>query len=395
MNSTQHSPSFRYDANGLRASWASWVTNGLHRAHGPIWLQWLWTGLFCAALAVCFTVLGFFAFASGKGAWANWSGWLYWYGKNFIVCLTIGVTIHLMFDVARAWVGPRRVVRWRPWQRTLFFSGLPLLGVVLGWPVGVWLAGQDVTVWIGSREGNNIVVGTVLLSLGITFLLHHFFAAQARQMEAEKRATEAQLRLLQGQIEPHFLFNTLANVQSLMAYDVPKASQMLESFTDYLRGSLTALRHDQATLGSESDLAQAYLSLLQTRMEDRLAFVLDVPDNLRCAKLPPLMLQPLVENAIHHGLEPKIEGGQITVRARQTDGLLVLEVQDNGLGLDAPPRAPHRGLTRPGRGAGVALANLRERLLAQYHGEASLTLTPALRGTGTVATLTLPMEKLA
>ncbi|MFN7726465.1 MAG: sensor histidine kinase [Rubrivivax sp.] len=383
MNTT----TFRYDARGLRASWASWVTSGLHKPHGPVWLQWLWTLLFCAGLAVFFTLLGFFAFASGKSAWANWSGWLYWYGKNFVVSLTIGVVIHLMFDLARLWVGPQRVARWREWQRTVFFSGLPMLGVVLGWPVGVWLAGQDVTVWVSSRNGNSIIVGTVLLSLCITFVLHHFFAAKARQMEAEKRATEAQLRLLQGQIEPHFLFNTLANVQSLMADDVAKASQMLESFTDYLRGSLTALRREHATLGSETDLLQAYLTLLQMRMGERLCFVLDVADSLRSVPLPPLLLQPLVENAIHHGLEPKVEGGQITVRARHEGDTLVIEVLDNGLGLDAPPR--------PRRGAGVALANLRERLAAQYHGLASLTLGPAPQGTGTVATLRLPLENAA
>ncbi|MEN9630005.1 MAG: hypothetical protein RJA10_3233, partial [Pseudomonadota bacterium] len=223
------------DRSLLKASWQSWITNDARPRAGPYWMQWLWTLLFSAALAVLFTVFGFMAYGRGEGAWRNLAGWAHWYGKNFIVCLTIGATIQMMFDLGRITVAkPQRVTRWPLALRTVYFSGVPLLGVVLAWPLGLWLAGQNVAVWFGSSDGRNVIFGTLLLSLLITFLLHHWFASKAAEVEAERRATEAQLRLLQAQIEPHFLFNTLANVQSLMDHDLPKARAMLESFTDYL-----------------------------------------------------------------------------------------------------------------------------------------------------------------
>jgi two-component sensor histidine kinase len=373
----------KIDRAVLADSWHSWVSNDNRPRAGPWWLQWLWTGLFCASLALPFTVLGFLASARHAAAWRDMSGWAYWYGKNLIVCLTIGAIIHVLFDTSRRlFATPERVCAWKPWQRTLFFSGTPLLGVAIGWPLGLTLAGADIVAWFGSPHGANIVVGSVLVSLSITFLFHHFFAAKAHQAQAEKRATEAQLRLLQGQIEPHFLFNTLANVTSLIDHDTVKAKRMLESFTDYLRSSLTSLRRDDATLGSELDLVQAYLGVLKTRMEDRLQFSIDADPALRAAHLPPLLLQPLVENAIHHGIEPKVEGGRVRVSARLDGPTLVLEVADDGLGLDAPPRRA---------GSGLALVNLRERLRTQYGERATLTLGHARPGT--LATLRLPYRE--
>ena len=373
------------DRSLLAASWQSWVSNDNRQRAGPWWLQWVWTLLFCMGLAVPFTVLGFFAFARGDGAWRNLAGWAYWYGKNFVVCLTIGVVIHLLFDITRQWwATPARVARWKDWQRTLFFSGLPLLGVVIGWPLGVQLAGSDVTVWISSREGNNIIVGSVLMSVMITFLFHHYFAAKARQVEAERRATESQLRLLQAQIEPHFLFNTLANVQSLMDHDLPKARQMLQSFIDYLRASLTTLRGDSGAVAQELELAENYLRLLHTRMEDRLRFSITADDAARAQPLPPLLLQPLVENAVQHGLEPSIEGGSVRISAHICGAQLVLEVQDNGCGPDAPAR-------RSGKpGAGMALNNIRQRLRARYGPAATLEVSATRPGT--LARITLPLQ---
>jgi LytS/YehU family sensor histidine kinase len=230
--------------------------------------------------------------------------------------------------------------------------------------------------------GANAIVGSVLLSLVLTYAFHQYFAVQQLQFEAEKRAAEAQLRLLQGQIEPHFLFNTLANVVSLIDHDPPKARQMLESFTEYLRSSLTSLRHEQATLGGELDLVRNYLGLLKTHMEDRLQFSIASVPALGGLPLQPLLLQPLVENAIHHGLEPKVEGGQVRVSVQRHGEQLLIEVADDGRGLHAPPR-------RQG-GAGMALNNQRKRLLAHYGSAASLTLAEA--HSGTVATLRLPIH---
>jgi sensor histidine kinase YesM len=212
--------------------------------------------------------------------------------------------------------------------------------------------------------------------------MHHFFAAKNKQIEAERRATEARLRLLQAQMEPHFLFNTLANVQGLVDQQPAKAKQMLESFTDYLRATLTQLRSDDSTVGAELDLADVYLQLLATRMEDRLHFEIHADEAARRQKLPPLLLQPLVENAIHHGLEPKLEGGTVRLQACVQDGQLRLEVRDDGMG---PAAAARRGR----KGAGVALANLRERLLSRYGSDARFEIENA--DPGTVARITLPI----
>ena len=372
----------------LRASWESWVSNDNRPRAGPWWLHWVWTLLFFAVLAVGFTIVGFFAFGSGQGAWRNWSGWLFWYGKNLVVCLTIGVIIHLLFDGLRAvWATPARLGAWQPWQRSLFFGGVPMLGVLLGWPLGVELAGGHLNAWLSDSRGHNLIAGSVLIALMISFGMHLWFSARTRQIDSERRATEAQLRLLQAQIEPHFLFNTLANVHSLMDHDLPKAKQMLGSFTDYLRASLGSLRHDKSTVDQELALAASYLQLLQGRMEDRLRFTIDADDAARRQPLPPLLLQPLVENAVVHGLEPHIDGGTVRVSARVEGEALVLEVQDDGRGLDAPARPGARA------DAGLALGNIRQRLLTRYGSSASLEVRAA--SPGTLSRITVPLEPLA
>ena len=350
----------------------------------PHWLRLLLTVVFSMGIAVVFTMLGFVMYASGDGAWRHWQGWVHWYGLNLVVSLSIGLVIYALFGVLIRLLGKARIRAWSYGRRRLFFSTVPIVGVAIGWPLGVMLIGLNFFEWFGLDNPDRLV-RTLLLVVLISFIFNMVFSAKARQIEAERQASEAQLRLLQGQIEPHFLFNTLANVVALIDHDAPRAKAMLESFTDYLRSSLASLRHGQSTLGSELALVQAYLCLLKTRMEDRLQFSIDNVAELRDARLPPLLLQPLVENAIHHGLEPKVEGGRVRVSARLQEAVLVIEVTDDGLGLHAPPRRK--------AGAGMALNNLRERLLAQYGSTASLTLTDA--HPGTVATLRLPFKKAA
>lgn len=211
-----------------------------------------------------------------------------------------------------------------------------------------------------------------------------YFSLKNRQIDAERRATEARLKLLQGQIEPHFLFNTLANVASLMEHDTRRARLMLESFVDYLRSSLGSLRVAAHTLGDELVLVDAYLRIIQLRMDTRLAYRIDVPDALRAWPLPALTLQPLVENAIAHGLEPKIEGGTVTITARLDGQQLVLNVTDDGQGL---PHASQLGRSRTGSGS--ALANIRERL-SEAHGSATSLVVASRVPCGVCATLTLP-----
>ncbi|HEU6456645.1 MAG TPA: histidine kinase, partial [Roseateles sp.] len=158
--------------------------------------------------------------------------------------------------------------------------------------------------------------------------------AKARAETIERQALQAQLRLLQAQIEPHMLFNTLANLQGLIAIDPQQASQMLDHLIQYLRATLSATRAETTTLAQEFEAAEAYLGLMAVRMGARLAYRCILPAELRSARLPAMLLQPLVENAIIHGLEPKIEGGTVTVEASARAGLLEICVCDTGLGLD-------------------------------------------------------------
>ena len=201
-------------------------------------------------------------------------------------------------------------------------------------------------------------------------------------VSSEKQLVQAQMRMLQAQIEPHFLFNTLANIQTLIPRAPDKASLMLDNFIAYLRQSLTASRAQEGTVKQELDLLRNYLELLKIRMGDRLQFEFDIEPDLQSASLPPMLLQPIVENAIKHGLEPKVEGGRVRVSARRSGESMVLTIADNGLGF-----SEHADSS----GAGVGLANLRERLAVLYDGQATLTVADALPGT--VIAITAPLTR--
>ena len=363
----------------LSQSWHSWFSNDARRV-GPEWLQLVWTVLFAAAVGLVFTLFG--AMANRSEDWMAVGTWLRWYRVNFAISLSVALTIHALFAVLIPWIKPERIRRFGKRQRAVFFTAVPMIGVCIGWPLGVWLVSESVVGWVSLSLNATMASAAVALMISSIFFL--FFNSMAHKLEAEKRATEAQLRLLQAQIEPHFLFNTLANVHSLMDHDLPKARQMLSSFTDYLRASLSTLRNDNSHVAQELGLVESYLQLLQARMEDRLRFSIQADDRARAASLPPLLLQPLVENAVVHGLEPSIEGGTVRVSAQVKGDHLVLEVVDDGQGLDAP--------AHPGRqnGQGLALVNIRQRLLARYGSAATLEVSAA--NPGTLARITLPLE---
>ena len=210
---------------------------------------------------------------------------------------------------------------------------------------------------------------------------------KARTASIERQAMQAQLQLLQAQIEPHMLFNTLANLQGLIAIDPERAQHMLAQLIVYLRATLSSSRAENICLKQEFTLIQAYLDLLAIRMGKRLRYTLHLPSELEQEKIPPMLLQPLVENAIKHGLEPKVEGGTISISASKQHDQLVLVVSDTGLGLAfnfqentvVDTDHPH-----------VGNANIRERLLALFGEQAKFSLQPN-NPEGAVATITLPV----
>ena len=361
----------------LRRSWREWITSDIDRS-SPEWLQWLWTLVLALLIALGFTLFGIALSASidpgpDPGRWLDLALWWRAYRVNLAISLTIAVLIHLLFLVIIPLVGKRRIRRFPNGGRAAFFVAIPLSGVAIGWPLGVWLVGHDMARWTRTMNAGEMLSSGILVLL-ISFILFLVFNARAQQAVAEKRATEAQLRLLQGQMEPHFLFNTLANVQALIEYEPVRARQVLESFTDYLRASLGGLRRDRSTVGDEIDLARSYLDLVGARMADRLTFSVDCPEALRQLPVPSFLLQPLVENAVHHGLEPKVDGGRVEIQVHRDGTALVLTVRDDGLGLNAPPRPGARA------GNGVALENLRQRLRAAYGSDARVDLRDGAPG---------------
>lgn len=227
----------------------------------------------------------------------------------------------------------------------------------------------------------------ILLSFGVKVLAGGKRRAELTAREAsdkanvatlERRLMEAQMATLQAQVEPHFLFNTLALIGQLIETDPKEAARVHAHLIEYLRSSLPQMRtKGGGTLGKQIELSRAYLAIMQARMKERLAVRFEVPDFLGSAPFPPMMLQTLIENAIKHGLEPKIAGGTITVRAHVEGAILHVDVCDDGIGIDLHADE------------GVGLANIRERLALLYGKDAELVIEmPA--GGGACASIRLP-----
>ena len=203
---------------------------------------------------------------------------------------------------------------------------------------------------------------------------------RAETEQLERTALEARMEALQAQIEPHFLFNTLASIDQLIQTDPPRASKMQQSLIRYLRSAMPQMRDGgRPTLGQQVNLSRAFLEIMAVRMEDRLQVIMSVPEGLKSAVFPSMMLQTLVENAVKHGLEPKPDGGRLEISAEIVDGELAVHVLDTGVGFT------------PNAEAGVGLANIRERLKALYNDRAELIVSVPPAG-GTCATIRVPYE---
>jgi sensor histidine kinase YesM len=277
---------------------------------------------------------------------------------TFVMVHSLGVAVSLLVLLS-LWI-------FRPptWARFLFIAGIDICcGVFIGMGVGR-IALEHVFGISVDWRANNLFEQAVVAGIIISAVMLYSFIAKIRlryrnemleqekikRLATEKESISAHLRMLQAQIEPHFLFNTLSNIISLIDTRPDKGKSMLLDLTKYLRTSLSRTLPEKTTLSQELSMLKAYLDIQKIRMDERLNYEIDVPDYLWQHTFPPMLLQPLVENAVRHGLEPKVEGGKITIRATRKDDHLRIEVADTGLGLsdcDQP---------------NVGIANVRERL---------------------------------
>lgn len=265
------------------------------------------------------------------------------------------------------------------------------LGFFVGTKIAAGLGAKDLisyTVQDFTHQWH-LLVGSLLVAVVATGFFIYYSRAESyrvdlqterrRAAEAQQSETAAKLALLQAQIEPHFLFNTLANAQSVIESDPQTAKRILEHLNQYLRVSLGRTRRASSTLADEINVITALLAISSMRLGDRLRYSINVPDALQAAQLPPLLLQPLIENALKHGIEPAVNGGEIRMEARQEQDSLCLRVTDTGVGLNA------------GSPEGIGLANVRGRLNSLYGERGRLALynhDPH----GVIAEITMPLE---
>jgi sensor histidine kinase YesM len=343
------------------------------------WRDLLYTLIWNTGFTVLFVFLGMVATMRLPSPGTLW--------VSFVISNCVGYCLHVLFLLAGHTIEPAIRRRSRV-AITAYYMAITTVGVIAGFWVAYGLLGREFLPRMGDARW---VIGVAITSMVISIVLAIVFfwreksaiaeaaleREQRRTADIEREAMAANLRALQAQIEPHFLFNTLANVTSLIDSDPARAKHMAESFIRFLRASLAATRRSRTTLADEFALIGDFLAVLKVRMGDRLDIGIDLPADLAGLEIPPMLVQPVVENAIRHGLEPKVEGGLVELRARRTDGRLVLEVADTGVGF---------GEATSG---GVGLANIRERLRLAHGDAARLAIRENAPG-GTVVAIELP-----
>ena len=316
-----------------------------------------------------------------------------WFGTFMLSGL---VLISFTLTLTGAWFGPSR---FKIGLKSLaVLLGMALTGAVIGGIAAkLALAGNLSTVFEQfARVAPQIIIGGLVTGLVYAVLMVSIvqyrrsqlqrnnadLARLAQQERMRRQLADARLKLMQAQVEPHFLFNTLASVQQLAEHKAPEAAQLTAQLITFLRAGLASLREDSTTLAREFRTIEAYLTIMKTRMQDRLQFELDLPPDMHEINMPPAMLISLVENAIKHGLEPHPDGGKISVMARLQNERLQLTVADTGLGA---------GNTKSTAGGGVGLDNIRQRLRALFANHARLIVSENVPH-GFVAVIDMPLQ---
>jgi two-component sensor histidine kinase len=312
----------------------------------------------------------------------------------FVRALLLGLIVMTVFSVFERW--PKRLPRW------LARWVLQVVGVGVAIPPST-----AIVYWLSTPRGaepfyqvpERMQGFAALCMLGILVAPWAALAALVRQKDAlarhqaltfelekselERQASAARLSLLQAQVAPHFLFNTLANVQALVDAGSPRASDVLRSLVAYLRAAVPRLDESATTLGDELELVRAYLELMHMRMPDRLQFAVHVDEEARTLRCPPMTLLTLVENAVRHGIDPSEEGGRIDILVQRRGNRCVMRVSDTGAGL-----------RQAGGGLGTGLSSLRERLQLAFGGDAQVRVS-AQHPRGVSAELDFPALEAA
>ncbi|MFP5446470.1 MAG: sensor histidine kinase, partial [Betaproteobacteria bacterium] len=294
------------------------------------------------------------------------------YGPPVVYSILIGTFTWAVIDLGRELIPSAAETGWpHGWQGMALVAG----GIVVGYVAGTALANALCVYYFhfyppgtsttGSDQRTSILITAIAGLVGSYYFyaIHKSAYLEDKMAEARMHASEARLKLLETQLEPHMLFNTLANLRVLIGLDPPAAQAMLDRLIAFLRSTLAASRAQEHALADEFARLDDYLALMQVRMGQRLRVALDLPPALAALPVPPLLLQPLVENAIQHGLEGHVDGGTITVTAARDGRCLRLCVDDDGLGFRAVG-AP--GVPAASAGRGFGLTQVRERLATRY-----------------------------
>ena len=335
----------------------------------------LFTAILCA-IVIAVIVL----FSLGMGHRITWK----MLAEVATFSLLIGYTQHYLYKITITLARRRQRLAPLLMHPLMLGIALPVAAIYIGYVLAVSLLTG--TLWLNVSENWRGFVFASCVTIAIGWLLWEAIEAtrkkeverreraelQANVDRAERERTTAELKALRAQVEPHFLYNTLSNVVSLIEREPATAKYMTERLIGYLRHTLDASRREHATVGDELAIIADYLEILRLRMGERLWYEVAADDATRALPLSPMLLQPLVENAIKHGLEPKIEGGRITVSAAVQDGRLNIVVEDTGLGF---------GVATDTAGSGSGLANVRGRLKAIYGDAARLSIEQPEAGT--------------
>ncbi len=347
----------------------------------------IYTVIFNALFAALFTLVGLLGVlfsakpVTGKFLWNT-------VVTNLLISNVIGFSWWIVMEAIEP------VLRWVNRQNffviVLVYSGIGTAIVTGSFFLVSFLPGFDgIDRWLFTEKQ---LISSFLISLIISLVIATIWRRRANELAgqielarereraeaAERAAVEASLRALQAQIEPHFLFNTLANVTSLIHARPDDAKRMLEEFISYLRASLATSREAQTSLQQEFQMMQSFLAVLKVRMGNRLAIRVDLPPDLQGFRISPMLVQPLVENAIKHGLEPKVEGGEVALKAERDGDAIKITVEDTGMGFQGAAST------------GIGLKNVRERLDKLFPGRAHLSIEEN-QPCGTRMVLTLPV----